>query len=112
MKKSTVILSGLAGFAVFAVAKKISSWVGEQKEFCNEMAEVGARLAQEQHEEELAKEQERQDLKDKVRQLEEELYKYQREERSEELVDFINSERAKAKRDESISKLDDGFKID
>jgi len=106
MKKSTVILSGLAGFAVFAVAKKISSWVSEQKEFCSEMCDVSAKLAQEQLEEELAKEQERQDLKDKVRQLEEELYKYQKEESSE---DLINNERAKTTIEEGVINLQTRF---
>lgn len=87
MKKSTIVLSGLAGFAVFAVAKKISSWVGEQKEFYTEMAEVQSKMAQEEAEEKLAKEKQIQDL-------------------------FVRLAKAEKERDEAISKLDDGFKID
>ena len=109
MKKSTVVLSGLFALAGIAAAKKVISWYEEAKEFQEEMIEVGTKLAEEAMQEELAKEQERQELKDRVRQLEEELYKYQKEESSEALVDLINNERAKATIEEGVIKLQNKF---
>lgn len=112
MKKSTLAIGFGLTVLGFVGVNKVKKWVKDAKEFQEEMIEVGTKLAEEAMQEELAKEQERQDLKNKVKELEEKLHKYEREESSEELVDFINNERAKAKRDKAISNLDDGFEID
>jgi hypothetical protein len=111
MKKSTIVLSGLAGFAVFAVAKKISSWVGEQKEFYTEMAEVQSKMAQEEAEEKLAKDKQVFELLAKVAKLEKEnktLKGYSTKEENEELMHEIDTMKPTVV-EEAVTKLQAKF---